>query len=729
MKRILPLLFTIVVCAWSQLDTAMPSRPWFDHVRIPAGLSQQELCDLTSALREALKGKSDAKQIGLLAPEDNLARVVFITIGGEKWPGRTYFGTGRSFRNALTSAVDILLSNEPVFASETIKLADATIGDMQKTGQTIPQEWLERKENPTQWNWLRLEVVQAAKPTFGFSVRRSRIALGCLVGFAFGPDLGFAFTPSQVTARNILDDTAHINTQQVGNLISETYNWPALKMWMKLCAVDAGHRICLFETDSFYSDGATTVRLYRGHTLQNELPTTELCVNLASRCADRIAARLTDEGAFPPPVPEWLSTYREKNMTKSEKKKRAKEETEQGGVRGDESLEVKAELAIALCRLARVTNNPAYNDAALKALKPILASMRKSRDGRVAVVEDEELPESSHQLPDKVALLSTNALTCLALLEMKENGIQTMEAQDTVILNLASHLAAQLETGCDFAYARYWKTGKNALDENQEMFANVEETALAILALNKTAEALGKPELKKDDALNTLMELKLAKPPMESVNTSPWFAEALASSDRTDKEYTLSLRKLGFAVSTATDTAPLYPDYYGSVKRRPGCTTAAERSWLLAVLSRKLRSYDKPMLAQEQLQEAMPVLMFQVQASIDFPSSSLLPNPAAYVSYFRDNLENYCFTMSGQVAQMMSLMAVAQEIKETGNFNGTKFLPKLMASRRETDVHPGPVSIDLVLTLDNDPDANARDLMGGFSKTRQVRRRSKIKGK
>ena len=728
MKRILSLLFAIFLSSWAQLDTAMPSRPWFDHVRMPVDMNQEELCALAAAVRNALKGKADAKQVGMLAPEDNRARVVFVTIGGDNWPGRTYFGAGRSFRSALTSAAEILLSNEPVFASETIKLADATISDMQKSGQQPPPEWLERKANPTQWNWLRLDVVQAAKPTFGFSVRHSRIALGCLVGFAFGPDLGFAFPPSQVMARSILDDTGHINTQQVGNLISEGYNWPALKMWMKLCAVDAGHRICLFETDTFYSDDMGSVRLYRGHLLPDALPTPEICMDAASRCADRIGSRLTAKGVFPPPLPEWLSSYREKNMTKSEKKKRAKEEKALG-VRGDESLEVKAELAIALARLARATGKPAYNVTAIRLLTPILAAVKRSRDGRCAVVEDEELPESSLQLPEKVTLLSTNALTCLALLELRQNGEKATEQQDALIAALATHLANQLESGCDFAYGRYWKTARNALDENGELFANVEESSLALLALNKAAEVLEKPELKKTEALNMLMELKLVKPQLENVNTSPWFAEALASSDRTDKAYTLSLRKLGFAVSTATDTTPLYPDYYGSVKRRPSCTTAAERSWLLAVLSQKLRSMDKPMLAQEQLQEALPVLMFQMQAAIDVPSSSLLPSPAAYLSYFRDNLENYCFTMPGQVAQLLSLVAVSQELKASPSVNASKFLPQLMASRRETDVHPGPVTIDLVLTLDNDPDANARDLMGGFSKTRQVRRRSKVKGK
>ena len=728
MKTILPLIFALLLSAWAQLDTAMPSRPWFDHVRMPVEMSHQELCALTNSIRTALKGKADAKQIGALAPEDNRARVVFVTVGGGSWPGRTYFGTGRSFRTALTSAIEIMLSNEPVFASETVKLADATIGDMQKAGQQPPPEWLERKANPTQWNWLRLDVVQAAKPTFGFSVGHSRIALGCLVGFAFGPDLGFAFSPSQVMARNILDETGHINTQQVGNLISEGYNWPALKMWMKLCAVDAGHRICLFETDTYYSDDAGTVRLYRGHLLPDAPPTPEFCLEAASRCANRIGERLTANGVFPPPIPEWLPSYREQNMTKSERKKRAKAEKALG-VRGDESLEVKAELAIALARLARATGKPAYNVTASRLLKPILAAVKKSRDGRWAVVEDEELPESTLQLPEKVALLSTNALTCLALLELKQNGEQATEQQDALIGALAVYLANQLETGCDFVYARYWKTGKNALDENGEMFANVEETSLALLALNKAAEALGKPELKKTEALNLLMELKLVKPQLENVNTSPWFAEALASCDRTDKAFTISLRKLGFAVSTATDTTPLYPDYYGSVKRRPSCTSAAERSWLLAVLSQKLRSYDKPMLAQEQLQEALPILMFQMQAAIDVPSSSLLPSPSAYVSYFRDNLENYYFTMPGQVAQILSIVAVSQELKATPAVTGSKFIPQLMASRRETDVHPGPVTIDLVLTLDNDPDAKARDLMGGFSKPRQVRRRSKLKGK
>ena len=108
-----------VCCAYSQA--------WFDHVRRPSKIPPKQLERLAVDLRRALKNKQKLEDIAKLAPQEAMPRVVFITIGGDKWPGRTYYGTGVSFQAAFRTAVEILQANEPVFARETVKLCKATI--------------------------------------------------------------------------------------------------------------------------------------------------------------------------------------------------------------------------------------------------------------------------------------------------------------------------------------------------------------------------------------------------------------------------------------------------------------------------------------------------------------------------------------------------------------------------------------------------------------------------
>ena len=210
----------------------------------------------TSALKpiRLLAAKASAATLGQLAPVDQTPRVLFLSIGGEEWPARTYFGAGFSFRAAWESLVDIMLANEPLYGEKTAAQAKGMIETAIKEKRPVPAALTARQQNPLAWKWLRLDIVQAALPIANFSVEHSRLALTSLVGLAFVPQLGFAFTPEQLTGRCLLEPTRHLDKQQVGNLISETFNWNALKAWQQISGIDSGHRVCLFETDSYYSE-------------------------------------------------------------------------------------------------------------------------------------------------------------------------------------------------------------------------------------------------------------------------------------------------------------------------------------------------------------------------------------------------------------------------------------------------------------------------------------------
>ena len=698
----LALAFALALCAFSQ-DSAMPDTPWFDHVTRPTSASHEELCALAASLHKALKEKKSASKIAELAPADPAPRVLFVTIGTDKWPGRTYFGTGMTFREALQNVAAIITSNEPAYAEESAKSARAMIAELSKEGRKVPEEWRERLARPGDWSWLKLDVVQIAKPCFGYTIGHSRIALTSLVGFAFGPEMGYAFTPDQIVGRQLLNSSGHVAKHQVVNIISENYNWPALRQWMKLCAMDRGQRICLFETDSYYTDGNEACRLYRGHRLEDKAPDAAQALQMAADCAEKIAAATSPDGRIKAPVPEWESTGKD-----------------------DECPDAKAEFALALCRLAESSGRPEFSAQALALMAPVVASIKKFGDGRMAVVEDEMIPEDSMRSSEKVCMLRTNALACLALLALRSCGKDVAGGIDNIIRALALNLKDQHVAGCEFYGGRYWKTGAVVDDDYEGSFADVNDASLAALAMARAAEAMVMDELAAENSkiIEALAENKVSKVPMETVKCSPWLAEALGELKSQDKGYLLSLVKLAYSVSTRTEVSPLYPDYYGAMRKRPGCTMAAERSWLLLAISRRMREMGKPTLAEEQLREAQASVMFQVQARIDKAGSCFLPVPSYYVSLFRDNLENCGFTLPGQSAQIMALCAYADELRQCPGLDSRKFYNRLAEVRRNTDVHPGPLEVDLILTSD-DVDDEERSLFGGFSESGKTRIKTK----
>ena len=680
-------------------DNGMPDVAWFDHVQQPSSASREQLAALATALFQALKAGKKAEELAALAPPEQTPRVLFITLGNESWPGRTYFGNGFSFQEALRVACEILLNNEPVFARETRELAVSNVQMAAKEGRTVP-EWEARLENPGRWTWLRLDVVQATRPVANFNVQRSRIALTSLVGLAYGPTIGFSFTPDQLTGRCLMDEHHHLDRERVGNIISETYNWQALTTWLRVSGEQAGSRACLFETDVFWTDGGPAVRLYRGHRLEDGLPTSESCLEMATATAKRLAACLNlTTGQFQAPLPVWVS----------------------GLEGGKEHLATMALLSLAFSRLASVTGEPQFRQAASLALQPIrkavgwVGTVKRQR----VVMEDEYLASNSMQTPRPVATPRTNALAVLALLELAEPS-----AEDSGLAReLGSFLKTQFAPGGEFEFnPGILVQEATVLTTSWLNFTEqVEADALAALALFRLGAKYpdGGFAAVATKALNELFEGRIAH---EARNQefqrwvfSPWLMEAMTCLGRSDLGFVRPLILMGYAAVRDIPPTALYPDCYGALKGRPGCTLAARRSGFLGKLAETLRSAEKPALATEQLEGALPILAFQVQAWLDTPSASITPSPAAYEHYFRDNLESYSFDLQGQIDQLMSLMSLAPQLSTAGLLAQRRVIRNRAAVRGETDRHPGPLTVDVTYSPLRDPTADTRAVTGTTS--------------
>ena len=690
-------------------DNGMPDVAWFDHVQQTTSASREQLASLTTALFHGLKEGKKVDALAALAPPEQTPRVVFITLGNESWPGRTYFGTGYSFQDALRVACEILQNNEPVFAKETRELAVANVRKAAEEGRKVP-EWEARLENPGRWTWLRLDVVQATRPVANFNAQRSRIALTSLVGLAYGPTIGFSFTPDQLTGRCLMDEHHHLDRERVGNIISETYNWQALTTWLRVSGEQAGSRACLFETDVFWTDGGPAVRLYRGHRLEEDLPSAERCLAMATATAKRIASCLDlTTGQFRAPLPVWVA-----------------------GLEGEkEHLATMALLSLTFSRLAAATGDSQFRQAASLALLPIRKAVGwvGSAKRQQVIKEDEHLAPNSMQAPRPVATPRTNALAALALLELADAS-----AEDAGLARaLGDFLKSQYAPGGDFAFnPGILVQEATVLTAPWLTFAEqVEADALAALALSRLGEKYpdGGFSGVAQKALAGIFEARIVQ---EARNQefhrwvfSPWLMEAMTCLGRSDLGFVRPLILMGYAAVGDISTTPLYPDCYGALKGRPGCTLAARRSGFIGALAQTLRSAEKPALATEQLEGALPLLMFQVQAWLDTPASSITPSPAAYEHYFRDNLESYSFDLQGQIDQITSLMVLAPQLSSAGLLAQKRALKSRSAVRDETDRHPGPLTVDVTYSPRQDPTADTRAVTGATSNasatTTQVR--------
>lgn len=661
------------------------SQPWFDHVRRPSKIPKKQLEQFTVNLRQALKDKTSLEKIAKLAPQENMPRVVFITIGGDNWPGRTYYGTGVSFQAAVKTAADFLLANEPVFAMETKKLSKSIIEDAKREKRSISPEWQERMEKPDAWDWLRLDVVQFVQNVPQFSIPRSHIAMTSLCGIAFSPSLGFAFTPDQLTGRCLLNANRTLNTRQICDVISESYNWGALKEWMALSSDDENTTpISIFETDTFYADAQGSTRLYRGHRLEYDAPTPQQCLDMASSCADRLNQMILDDGKVKRPFPVWYFS--------------GKKETEE--------YDIRLEAAIALLRLNAARKNPNAQMAAIKLIRPIIAhvSIFGTNKNQLVVKENEPLPENSSRVPRIITSVKTNALLALAMSEMAKQGIHYSDdekrtAPKLVAEGLVDYLATQVESDGFVMDSRFVSNGKPYTDDNT--FASIEDASITALAISAKYPKLA-------NAIMTSILNKCDRQPIETLTISPWIMEALPAADREDRLLTMKAIRFSYAVE-AYDISPLYPDMYGAVRKLPGCTLTARRTWLLAAMARWLHAEEKDGLASERVANMRPMLIYQTQGYIDKATSSILPSPAVYRSLFRDNLDDYSFNLEGQASQLMALVGYAAE-REKLLFPPSKL--DIAAARASSDVHPCALQVVPVYTQTGMKDVVSRNFIG-----------------
>lgn len=689
---------------------ALPAVPWFDHVRQSAAISQEQLHELARRLHVLLKNGGDLEAFMRTVPADATSRVIFISLSDGLWPERTYFGCGPSFAEALRRAASILRQREIQYAEVFGRTVSKEIALAQAEKRPVSASLREKQKDPGRWDSLRLDVVQAVLPFDHFSIKRGKVMLTSVNGLAFRPGEGFAFTPEQLTGRAMVTAEHHLSEMQFGNIISESWNWGALKNWVSMASAEQTGRICLFEADSYYTDGQQVIRLFRGHPVQVDGRGRSPLV-YAVPAAERLLGAWQGDGTYLTHIPEWVP----------------------GRSGGGEFLATLAETALSLSRLTQATGNRAYARGAHGVLQHLAKASKcyHGERGFFCVVEDEELEadEVGQQDPRQMASLRSNALTVLAMYACDE-AAGTAEFQKTA-RDLAWHVARQQRPDGSFLPVVFFPEMLAPLDYVISETGRLEASALAVLALARYAAAdaeMREASLKRVALGWQWLQAALARHDVASMPISGWLAECLTVAGGEAAPQLALATKMAAAAALGADTQPLLPDLFGSLRDQPNMTVAAENVRVVAVLAGWLQRQGKGAEGLELLTDAWPLWVFQQQAFMEVAAASALAQPHRYLGLFRDHLEGFGFDLDGQCNQLLGLLAVHAALVQLKLGDYPVSLPHRVAwTQAWNRLNQRPLCLDPALVVvDSGVQHASRSLTGGLIKGRQITQ--KVKG-
>ncbi|MBP5638402.1 MAG: hypothetical protein J6X55_02920 [Victivallales bacterium] len=668
---------------------------WFEHVKAPAKFPEEQMLKLTERLHEMLRTNASFDMISSSFRDDRLPRVVFLSIGDDLWPARTYYGTGFSFLDALSKAVEILRVNEVAKRDEIVKQATSIIQDAQMEHKKTPQDWIERKKDPGKWLWLKLQLVQSTRtyPTFTFN--RSRFSMTDIVGFTFGPDLGFAFTPDQITGRYLLTEKGFLSKKQVGNIFAEAYNFEALSTWMKITNYNEPQGICLFEMDTYYTNGIKSCRLFRGHTLP-EIPDAARCLDAARSGARAIAERIASKsGELKQPFPDWKQPFL-----------------------NNEAQDDMAELSIALQRVAKATGDTSLLDVAARVLWPLQKATITfgEMNQHQAFANLEQLPPESPKQPRTFASLRNNSLALMASLPLLKDT-KNEAKQAALLKKVAQFIADMKDEDGNFHNARVIPSAKLLDYHKDDLEARLSDNALAAIALHDAAVKFGNKSWQElSTATVRVIVRTLSESKDNNMTIDPWVIEALTIGKLTSQAHKKLMPRLATMMMNSRLSKPYAADLAGSPASFPSFEAAARTAWAVSALAQWFHelspSYEEALAADN----AVPT-SFHLQARIDMPTASSLARPRFYLDFFRDYLDDFSFSLAGNNAQLLALTKTAELLNA---FHGGKFPDiqnanqQLAMARKFLNVHPSFVNVDII-TNSNEVSEEARSIMGSMS--------------
>ena len=687
--------------------------PWFRDIKAPLSCQESALLSFTSQLREGLLAHKPSKELLALAPvTDASPRVLFLTLGDGRFPGRTYYAAGKNFQDALSFLLTIVEKREPEYAAAIKADLEGQVSQAQEEKRQLSGVVKIKLDNPNAWDSLRLDIVQAVLPINNYVVNSSRLLLSSVVGIAFDQTAAFAFPPEQLTGRYLLTDERQLSVTRVNNLIAEANLWSSMNLWMQMGASSVPFKVTLFESDSYFADEKGVRRLFRAHPARTVRqpdasslrPLKEKLVTLATANAGTIA----------PPFPEWFASRADGQTSMFDQAALLYTLTHalyygQGSGANNRSYTAIQNTARVLLRSLK------HLDAMEKTENGQLVATerRKSNERTFAlIVENEDLGDDNElEMPARISDLKTNALAYLAF----QRAVQVLPADDITALlcrrnlhQLFRHISTQMNARGNYLPEVLYPTRlpKPTLGEEPSPDPDEALETAALVGLALEAHRLEFPENTPKQLKDDLTTLRnaLGEKTMASLGDapfSPWLAMFLAQDATKENPQRLAqLLRLALAAEAGLELSPMLPDMFGADADIPSMTYAAERLATIAIATTVLARNERIDDAKAILQDAWPLWVFQQQANMDAAAAAVLPRPDQYLDFQRDNLADYGFTLNGQTTQFMAQHFLLQALSslEIIDFQPTE--EKRQAWERcweKLDHRPLCLSKDLVL--------------------------------
>lgn len=685
MRLTCTILLMILVCAAGARPAApaTPAMPevWFEDIRTPAVLSEADGLTLVRELRDGLQRKVSADKLVKLAPADNAPRVLFLSLGDGNFPERTYYAAGKNFADALRNLLLITAKREAEYAEAISGELAAQIEQAKEEHRQLPKTVKAKLDNPTQWQTLRLDIVQAAVPVKGYVIASSRLLLSSTVGIAFDRNASFAFTPELLTGRCLMTAERQLSIPNISNIIAESTNWVAFKLWNSMGSSNTAFNVSLFETDSYLADASHAVRLFRGHPVRTGADCSVNKLNGESlSLLNTLLKSQNDSGRIAPVFPEWSTR------------------------RYDDKLAMldQAQLVCTLLQAAELpqlanADRKHFFAAADKAVQRLLKNVRRfdANEGRssaepnkkvkrrpaaertyAAIVEDEDNTSGYEQeVPRRIIDLRSTAMAYLAFSDIAhaKGGNDALKKECLELLpKLHRYIIEQLYADGHYIPRRLYPELKPLDDDNADIepLLAAETSALAGLAVERHLAHFsedGTPQLRQfmSKWRDMLLECFGSAGTAAGEPLTPWLAVYLcetANPEKADADELAKLTRLAIAAASELELTPMLPDMFGAPQDIPSMTYAAERLWLVAEVARLLQAAGHAEDAAALLNDAWPLRIFAAQADMGTEAASILPDPDQYIGFTRDNLADFGFTLNGITTQILSRLNTAKAL-------------------------------------------------------------------
>jgi hypothetical protein len=478
---------------------------------------------------------------------------------------------------------------------------------------------LERMPAARKAAWVKVDVVQQVLATPAFQVRDGTVPHPSLIGVAFTADPDFAFLPEQLIAGFLVTPEQQLRVHLVADGLIAGKRWAELGRWNRLTTFPAPQHVCFFESQSVFTDGHGAVPVFRGHRLRESLDAAEL-IDMAVRAGEFLVRAWADAGVFRPQVPNW-------------------EVADETGA----ELQNRSLAALALFSLHRVTRRDDFRDTAQAILRQVLGDLQ-------SFTYD---PQAACIVENASALLSTNAMTALALAQAAAATPRDPEAQNT-LLRLGRYLLRQLQPDGDFIAERDHPRGNV-----QGTRTTVRVSALAIGALAALYEATAERQYlaAAQAGLGFVIRTQIEKQEMDQLPQDEWLVRAMNElfTYSRDRTCVTQCERLALGVLASLTDEPVFPDLLGSIANSPLTTPAAQRTRLLLAAAALLRDNDREQAADRLLSAVSLQLLFQAQAFVDEVAAMYLPDPQAALGAFRSDCMGYAFSLEAQAHQILSL--------------------------------------------------------------------------